>query len=104
MMPLRTQTIKKQLAIHTRTKDKKARSTQSVLTVPGNMIAERNVTGPRPLRGRGPVTSHSPTGFDVFLSAGALKNRSFKAFGVSRSEIGIAERNVTVTPWSGCDE
>ena len=50
------------------------------------------------------VTSHSPTGFDVFLSAEALKNRSFSAFGVSRSEIGIAERNVTVTPWSGCDE
>ena len=50
------------------------------------------------------VTSHSPTGFDVFLSAEALKNRSFRAFGVSRSEIGIAERNVTVTPWSGCDE
>ena len=32
------------------------------------------------------------------------KNRSFTAFGVSRSEIGIAGRNVTVTPWSGCDE
>ncbi len=32
-----------------------------------------------------------------------LKNRSFTAFGVSRSEIGIAGRNVTVTPWSGCD-
>ena len=31
-------------------------------------------------------------------------NRSFTAFGVSRSEIGIAGRNVTVTPWSGCDE
>ena len=25
-------------------------------------------------------------------------------FGVSRSKIGIAERNVIVTPWSGCDE
>ena len=50
------------------------------------------------------VTSHSLTGFDVFLSVGTLKNRSFTAFGVSRSEIGIAERNVTVTPWSGCDE
>ena len=49
------------------------------------------------------VTSHSLTGFDVFLSVGTLKNRSFTAFGVSRSEIGIA-RNVTVTPWSGCDE
>ena len=33
-----------------------------------------------------------------------LKNRSFTAFGVSRSEIGIAGRNVTVTPWSGCDD
>ena len=31
-------------------------------------------------------------------------DRSFTAFGVSRSEIGIAGRNVTVTPWSGCDE
>ena len=50
------------------------------------------------------VTSHSLTGFDVFLSVGTLKNRSFTAFGVSRSEIGIAGRNVTVTPWSGCDE
>ena len=50
------------------------------------------------------VTSHSPTRFDVFLSVGTLKNRSFTAFGVSRSEIGIAGRNVTVTPWSGCDE
>ena len=50
------------------------------------------------------VTSHSLTGFDVFLSVGTLKNRSFSAFGVSRSEIGIAGRNVTVTPWSGCDE
>ena len=45
-----------------------------------------------------------PTRFDVFLSVGTLKNRSFTAFGVSRSEIGIAGRNVTVTPWSGCDE
>ena len=44
------------------------------------------------------------TRFDVFLSVGTLKNRSFTAFGVSRSEIGIAGRNVTVTPWSGCDE
>ena len=52
----------------------------------------------------GHVTSHSPTRFDVFLSVGTLKNRSFTAFGVSRSEIGIAGRNVTVTPWSGCDE
>ena len=50
------------------------------------------------------VTSHSLTRFDVFLSVGTLKNRSFTAFGVSRSEIGIAGRNVTVTPWSGCDE
>ena len=50
------------------------------------------------------VTSHSLTGFDVFLSVGTLKNRSYTAFGVSRSEIGIAGRNVTVTPWSGCDE
>ena len=33
------------------------------------------------------VTSHSPTRFDVFLSVGTLKNRSFTAFGVSRSEI-----------------
>ncbi len=40
------------------------------------------------------VTSHSLTGFDVFLSVGTLKNRSFTAFGVSRSEIGIAGRNV----------
>ena len=48
------------------------------------------------------VTSHSLTRFDVFLSVGTLKNRSFTAFGVSRSEIGIAGRNVT--PWSGCDE
>ena len=50
------------------------------------------------------VTSHSLTRFDVFLSVGTLKNRSFTAFGVSRSEIGIDGRNVTVTPWSGCDE
>ena len=50
------------------------------------------------------VTSHSLTGFDVFLSVGTLKNRSFTAFGVSRSEIEIDGRNVTVTPWSGCDE
>ena len=41
------------------------------------------------------VTSHSLTGFDVFLSVGTLKNRSFTAFGVSRSEIGIAGRNVS---------
>ena len=33
-----------------------------------------------------------PTRFDVFLSVGTLKNRSFTAFGVSRSEIGIAGR------------
>ena len=33
-----------------------------------------------------------------------VRHRSFTAFGVSRSEIGIAGRNVTVTPWSGCDE
>ena len=45
-----------------------------------------------------------PARFDVFLSVGTLKNRSFTAFGVSRSEIGIAGRNVTVTPWSGCDK
>ena len=32
------------------------------------------------------------TRFDVFLSVGTLKNRSFTAFGVSRSEIGIAGR------------
>ncbi|MBP3874866.1 MAG: hypothetical protein J6E41_04110 [Lachnospiraceae bacterium] len=38
------------------------------------------------------------------LSVGTLKNRSFTAFGVSRSEIGIAGRKVTVTLWSGCDE
>ena len=43
------------------------------------------------------VTSHSLTGFDVFLSVGTLKNRSFTAFGVSRSEIGIAGRNVSLT-------
>ena len=30
--------------------------------------------------------------------------RFAKRNGVSRSEIGIAGRNVTVTPWSGCDE
>ena len=36
-----------------------------------------------------------PTRFDVFLSVGTLKNRSFTAFGVSRSEIGIAGRGVT---------
>ncbi len=30
-----------------------------------------------------------PTRFDVFLSVGTLKNRSFTAFGVSRSEIGV---------------
>ena len=57
-----------------------------------------------PLKSMYMVTSHSPTRFDVFLSVGTLKNRSFTAFGVSRSEIGIAGRNVTVTPWSGCDE
>ena len=58
----------------------------------------------RPVQSASCVTSHSPTRFDVFFSVGTLKNRSFTAFGVSRSEIGIAGRNVTVTPWSGCDE
>ena len=39
-----------------------------------------------------------------FLSAEALKNRSFTGFGVSRREIGIVERNVTRISRSGCDE
>ena len=39
-----------------------------------------------------------PTRFDVFLSVGTLKNRSFTAFGVSRSEIGIAGRPDATLP------
>ena len=42
-----------------------------------------------------------PTRFDVFLSVGTLKNRSFTAFGVSRSEIGIAGRTLPSHPGQG---
>ena len=47
-----------------------------------------------------------PQAFLFQLSKGSSCHigRSFRAFGVSRSKIGIAERNVIVTPWSGCDE